>query len=102
MWLVHTHDEGLIGVFDSYEEALNEYKEQKESVRDYVRGENEFTSDELVILAKVERRFYSYDTKEPVMEEDDNGNEYPSKDTYWDFEEDTQCFGVFRRINNVK
>lgn len=98
MWMVHTYDEGLIGIFDTYEEALKEYKIQKEAVEDYVRGENEFSSDECVVLAKVEKHFYSYDTKKPVMIEDDEGNEQPTKDTYWDFKEDTSNIQELTRI----
>lgn len=89
MWMVFAYDEGLIGIFDTYEDALKEYKIQKESVEDYVRGENEILSDECVVLAKIEKHFYSFDTNQPVMVEDDEGNEQYTNDTYWDFKEDT-------------
>ncbi len=89
MWLVYDNDEGVLLITDNYEEAIKEYEKQKERVIDYVRGEGEFSTDEQVILAKVENILYSYDTKQPVIECDDEGDEIESKkDTYWDFKED--------------
>ncbi|RYI30479.1 hypothetical protein EVU96_08685 [Bacillus infantis] len=88
MWIVYEYENGVVYQGDNYEEAVKEYESYKEQTKDWVAQDNEFTSDENVILAKVEKHFYSQDTNKPVMEEDEKGNEYPTKDTYWEFKED--------------
>lgn len=88
MWMVYENEEGLVCVTDNYDEALTTYKRCKENQEDWVRGEGEFSTDETVILAKVERYLYSVDSGKIVMEEDEEGNESPTKDTYWEFKED--------------
>lgn len=88
MWMVYDNEEGLVGVFSEYESALAHYEKCKATAEDYVSEEGEFTTDETIILAKVEKYLYSFDTKNPVMKEDDEGNEHPTKDTYWGWKED--------------
>lgn len=88
MWIVYTHDEGLDGIYDSYEEALRSYESHKEAIKDYVQSDGEFSTDELVVLAKVEKHLYSADTFNPVTKEDADGNEVATGDTYWEFKED--------------
>lgn len=88
MWMVYDNEEGLVCVIDNYAEALKKYERCKRVQEDYVRRENEFSCNERVILAKIEKDFYSYDTKKPVIVENEEGNKYPTKDTYWDFKEE--------------
>lgn len=88
MWMVYDNEEGLVGVFSEYKNALKHYEKCKATAEDWVRGEGEFSSEETIILAKVEKYLYSYDTKEPVMKEDEEGIEHPTKDTYWGWKEE--------------
>lgn len=88
MWMVYDNEEGLVGVFSEYENALAHYEKCKATAEDWVRGEGEFSSEETIILAKVEKHLYSFDTKSPVMEEDEEGSEHPTKDTYWSWKEE--------------
>ena len=93
MWIVYDNEEGLLGIYDKYEEALSDYEKCKESQKDYVQGEGEFTTDERVILARVERQFYGYETNEKAVSYDENGDEYETEDNVWDWKEDIseQC-----------
>lgn len=86
MWLVWSYDDGIVITTESKEVAEREYEETKMWYKDSFDGE--FNADEHVILAKVEKDFYSKDTKKPVYEEDEKGNEIPTGDTYWDWQED--------------
>jgi hypothetical protein len=87
MWVVYDSMEGLVCVTDDYNKALEEYEHYKESYKDYVRDNGEYSGDEQVILAEVKKNFFSYDTKEPVIEYDDDGNEVDTGDTYWNWKE---------------
>jgi hypothetical protein len=87
MWLVWSNDDGIIITTENKEEAIEEYEKAKQYYKDSFDGE--FYGDEHVILAKIEKQFYSYDTKEPVTEEDDEGNEIETGDTYWDWREES-------------
>lgn len=89
MWIVWDDQDGMMGIFDKYEESLAEYESCKANVRDCVQDDNEFSGDERVVLAKIEKQLYSYDTKNPVMVEGNDGKELPTADTYWDLKEDT-------------
>jgi hypothetical protein len=94
MWIVYDWSEGLCGIFETKEEAEKEYEALKESNRTQC---DEFYGEEEVILAKVEKRFYGYDTKKPVWVEDEHGNEIESADTYWGWKEDVHTqFGVVK------
>ncbi len=86
MWIVYSDIDGMSLMTDDKEKALKEYEELKRHYKDSFDGE--FSTDEQVVLAKVERNFYSADTGERVVEEDENGEEYLTKDTYWDWKED--------------
>lgn len=79
-WIVHDYEEGLVMITDDHEEAEREYELYKEETTDYVRNKGEFSGDERVILARIEKDFHSFDTGEPVEGE--------SKETYWDTKED--------------
>ena len=87
MWMVWSKEEGLIITTNDREKAEKEYEESKKWYKDTF--DDEFTTDEHVILAKVESQFYSEDTGETVYEEDEDGNKIPTKDTYWDWREKT-------------
>jgi hypothetical protein len=88
MWIVWDNEYGLMCMTVDRNEALREYERCKESARDYVDSNGEFDSNESVILAKVEKHFYSYDTGRLVIVEDEDGKETETKDTYWDWKED--------------
>ncbi|MEF2965060.1 hypothetical protein V3851_04385 [Paenibacillus sp. M1] len=83
-WVVFSHEEGLIGIFDNYDEALKEYKDSKDAYENYVYENGEHDPNEDIILAAINKRFYSYDTKNPT--------EDSATTTYWDFKED--CFSL--------
>lgn len=87
MWMVWDDENGLIGIFEKYEKALTEYEKCKEFCKDYLYQNGEFSGDERVVLAKLEKQFHSFDTGKPTMKEDDKGNEKPTGDTYWDWKE---------------
>jgi hypothetical protein len=86
MWIVYDWSDGLIGIFDNYEEAEKQYQGYKEHNQTYTDGE--FDGEEEVILAKIDKRFFARDTGKPVMKEDEEGNEVPTKDTWWEWKED--------------
>lgn len=86
MWLVWSYDDGVTMITVDKDKAIKEYEELKQSYIDSFDGE--FNGDEHVILAKVEKRFYCADTGEPMIDYDDNGNEFETGDTYWDWRED--------------
>lgn len=88
MWIVYDNEEGLLGIYDNYDEALNDYEKCKASQKDYVQGEGEFTTDETVILAKVEKHFYGYETDKKFLDYDENGEEFETDDNLWDWKED--------------
>lgn len=77
MWLVYDSEEKLVLVTNSYSEALAEYELLKNSWKDFIDENNEFNGDERVILARIEKDFYPYETDE----------ETPEGDNYWDWEE---------------
>ncbi|UED78093.1 hypothetical protein [Brevibacillus sp. DP1.3A] len=87
-WIVWDNEDGLIGTYESYDDALKDYENAKSAVERYVREEGEFSTDEEVIIAKIQKHFYSHDTEKAVMKYDEDDNEVPTGDTYWDFTED--------------
>lgn len=91
MWIVYDNEEGLLGVYDKYEEALSVYEKCKDSQRDYVQDEGEFTTDETVILAEVKRHFYGYKTDKKAIDYDENEEEFETKDYLWDWRKDYLC-----------
>ena len=88
MWIVYDNEEGLLGVYDNYDEALSDYEECKKSQMDYVQREGEFTTEERVILAEVKRHFYGYETDKKAVDIDENGEEIETEDNLWDWKED--------------
>ena len=87
MWMVWSYDEGVICQTDNKDEALECYENAKKG---YVEGfDGEFYTNEQVIMAKVEKNFYSHDTGKTVYEENEQGEEVATTDTYWDWKEDT-------------
>ena len=78
MWIVYDWSDGLIGIFNDYEKAEKEYEEYKKHNKEQVDGE--FDGGEEVILAKIDKRFYVYDTKKPVPSSTGN--------TFWKWKED--------------
>lgn len=89
MWIVWDDEQGLVCTTGDYEEALKVYERCKESAKEYARSNGEFTGEEDIILAKVDKRFHSYDTLKPVIKEDENGETIETDDTYWDWDEIT-------------
>ena len=88
MWMVFDYENGLVGIFEKHEDAEREYRVIKAQMEDDVLDNGEFDMTERLVLARVEKHLYARDTKEPVMEEDANGNEIKTKDTYWGWKED--------------
>lgn len=86
MWMVWSNENGMIVTTDCKEEALKAYADEMQWYKDNLDGG--FNTDEHVILSKIEKQLYSFDTKNPVLEEDDDGNEIETSDTYWDWKED--------------
>jgi uncharacterized protein YbaR (Trm112 family) len=86
MWMVYDWSDGLVCIVDSYEEAEKQYQEYKKLSQTYHDGE--FDGAEEVIIAKIDKRFYARDTEKPVMLEDEEGNETPTGDTWWEWKED--------------
>lgn len=86
MWMVWTDEDGLCGIFDTKEEAEKEYEVQKKAYKNAFDGE--FYGNEHVVLAEVKKNFYSYDTKNPAIDYDEDGEEFETGDTYWDWKED--------------
>jgi hypothetical protein len=82
MWMVWSDDQGLCGIFDNRDEALKEYESLMESHIDSFDGE--FAGEERVVLSKIERQLYCYDTRRPVVD----GDGVKTGDTYWDWDED--------------
>ncbi|MFA4132551.1 MULTISPECIES: hypothetical protein [unclassified Brevibacillus] len=87
MCIVYSNDEGLDGIYTDYEEALKAYEGAKSDLERYVRENGEFSTDELVVIARIDKQFFSIDTFKPVMKEDEQGNEVDTGDTYWNFKE---------------
>lgn len=88
MWIVYSNDQGMEGIYADYCDALDAYEKSKSDLERYVREDGEFSTDELVVIAKIEKQFYSFDTFKPVMQEKDDGSEQETGDSYWDFKED--------------
>lgn len=78
MWIVYDWSEGLIGIFETYKEAEKEYQAYKQHNKDQIDGE--FYGEEEVILAKINKRLYAYDTKKHIP--------LSVEHTYWDWKED--------------
>ncbi|WP_339239749.1 hypothetical protein NST06_10525 [Bacillus sp. FSL P4-0322] len=87
LWMVFEHELGLIGVYDDEDEANLVYERTKDNLNEdtQING-NEIYGDERVILAKVKKNYYSFNTEEFEMKENDNENE--SNATLWDFKEE--------------
>jgi hypothetical protein len=86
MWIVYDWSDGLIGIFDNYEEAEKQYNEYKED--NTYQFDGEFDGGEEVILAKIKKRFYANDTREPVKMSDDEGIKHLTGNTWWEWKED--------------
>ncbi len=79
LWMVYDSEENLVCIAD-YDTALKEYEKCKQEQENWVLENNEFTCEERVILAKVEKDFY------PTC----IGNDEESNQEIWDFVEDVQ------------
>lgn len=69
-WIVYDKDEREVFITSDYEKALKLYEKYKKDCEDYVIDSGEFLEDEGIILAKIEKSFYSDFSKE-----DENGVE---------------------------
>lgn len=58
-WIVYDNEEGLVLLINDYEEALAKYEKCKKDCKDNVSNNGEFSSNETVVLAKVDKFFYS-------------------------------------------
>ncbi|OAK70077.1 hypothetical protein [Lederbergia galactosidilytica] len=88
MWMVYDFEDGLVGIFEDKIKAVKEYKAYVESAKEYVDREGQFSLDERVILAKVERQIYGYETDEKATGYDENGEEFETGDNLWDWKEE--------------
>ncbi len=88
MWIVYDSDRQETEVVDNYEKALAIYKEYIDDNYEYVAGEGEFTLNESVYIAKVEKHYYPYETDEKRVATDENGEEYETDELLWDWKED--------------
>ena len=80
LWIVYDNEEGLVIQTDDYEKAVEEYEKQKAHQRQYAVDSGEFDENATVILAKVEKIMYPYDTG-TLAEASEN------QQTYWDWKE---------------
>ena len=78
MWIVCSNEDGIYLVTDDYEEALEAYEKLKGEAEQYVNSNGYFECDEDVILAKIDKRFFAYETENKVEDKYEN---------YWDFKE---------------
>ena len=88
MWLVWSFDEGLLCVTEDKNEAIRFYEDSKKGYIDGIEDEREIYGSEQVYLAKVENNFHTYDTGEVAYEENEEGEEVPTNDTYWKWKEE--------------
>lgn len=88
MWIVYDSDRQEIEVTNSYEKALEIYKEYKDDNYEHAAGEGCFTLDESVYIAKVEKHYYPYETGEKKIEIDEDGKEYETDELLWGWRED--------------
>ncbi len=100
MWIVYDSVDGLVGIFDNYEEAIREYAGCVNTQKDLVSDEGWFTLDENVILAKVVRHLYGYETNEKAVTYDENGEEIETEDNLWDWKEDV--YQGFKQAERVR
>ncbi|AMQ66640.1 hypothetical protein BH753_gp158 [Bacillus phage Shbh1] len=87
-WIVWDNVDGLVVKTDDYQEALTEYNKCVKWAREVVDCNDGFEKNENIVLAKVEKHFFSYDTGNPVIDYDENGEEFEVLDsTYWSWKE---------------
>lgn len=77
-YIVHDNEDGLSIYTDNYSKALEEYEKCKKYCHDYVVDNAEFSGDERIILAKVEKVYFST----PIGEFNEDEEEL------WDFKEE--------------
>ena len=87
LWIVHDSVEGLVCVHDDYGIALKEYEKCKAEQEFAVADGEGYEGDQRVILAEVKRDYRVVDTGNPVIQVDNNGNEYFPGGTYAAFKE---------------
>ncbi|OIN67443.1 hypothetical protein BLD48_06020 [Exiguobacterium sp. KRL4] len=87
LWMVYDSEEGLIGIYEDLDVATKEYENRKVDQEFTVADGVGFEGDERVVLAAIKRDYRVIDTEEPVVEEDELGNEYESGGTYAAFKE---------------
>lgn len=86
MWIVGTHEDSFFSIHKTKEDALRDYEERKEFYSPV--GDEIIDIESRVILAKVEKYVRYVDTGKPVIDVDDNGEEFERDDlTYADFKE---------------
>lgn len=88
MWMVWDWEDGLVGLFEDRIKAEEEYEAYVNSAKDYVEREGQFNLDERVILAKVKRQIFGYETNEKATSYDENGEEFEIDDNLWDWKEE--------------
>ena len=90
MWMVYTNEEGVILITDDYDEAVLTYESEKQQCQDWANENLEFTGDENVILAKVQKQFFYRDMNEKELDNLRNDMED-------EFDEEA-CYGVLDEI----
>jgi hypothetical protein len=78
LWIVYDSEDGVQYIGNDYVRALAEYEAAKETFKDSAAMDG-FMEGEQIILAKVSKKFASFDTKQPT--------ETDPTETYWDFKE---------------
>lgn len=86
MWIVGTHEDRFFSIHKTKEDALKDYEERKKFYSPV--GDEIKDIESMVILAKVKKHVKYIDTGKPVIDVDDNGDEFERHDaTYVDFKE---------------
>lgn len=85
--MVYDSEDGLVGIYDDYNEALIDYEKYKQIQKEYVQNAAEFTCDERVILAEIKKYLYPYETNNKAIGYDKDGNEIELDENIWDWKE---------------
>ena len=89
-WIVWDYDGGLQIITNNYDEALKVYESCKQNCINYVSKQREFDGDENIILAEIDKNFYSRFVK---FNSD--------KDEIWEFAEDTNDYNTKLGKSNI-
>lgn len=86
MWIVGTHEDRFFSIHQNEKSALEDYDERKKFYSPI--GDEIKNIESMVILAKVEKYVRYVNSKEPVIDVDENGEEFERDDeNYINYEE---------------